>query len=317
MSDTGPPELRGHIFEIQRFSIHDGPGIRTTVFMKGCPLRCVWCHNPESISPEPSLAFDPRMCIGCGYCFRVCPRGAHHMDGTVHALDRAKCAVCGKCTEHCYAQALEFVGRQASVRDVMNEVLRDAPFYETSGGGMTLSGGEPTLQFDFAMGLLRAARSHSIHTVMQTCGYAEAAVFEAMMPLVDLFLFDIKETDPERHIAFTGVSFRRIHQNLHMLHDHGAAIILRSPIIPGCNEREDFLAGIEALAASLPNLAGIELMACNPLSESKVQRFGVNPASRAPATPSNADLVERWCERLRAAGLRVRTEPNTTAQNSD
>ncbi|HOF40233.1 MAG TPA: glycyl-radical enzyme activating protein [Candidatus Hydrogenedentes bacterium] len=308
MPDTDPPELRGNIFEIQRFSIHDGPGIRTTVFMKGCPMRCVWCHNPESITPGPSLAFDPRLCIGCGYCFRVCPQGAHRMEGTAHILDRTRCAVCGTCTEECYSQALELVGREMSVDDVMNVVVRDMPFYETSGGGMTLSGGEPAFQPDFSMGLLRAARDHGIHTVVQTCGYAEARVFEAMMPPVDLFLFDIKETDPGRHIAFTGVSFRRIHENLRALHDAGAAVLLRSPIIPGCNEREEFLAGIQALAASLPNLAGVELMPCNPLSESKVQRFGVDPASRASTAPSNAGLVEHWCARLRAAGLRVLNE---------
>ncbi len=317
MPDTDPPELRGNIFEIQRFSLHDGPGIRSTVFMKGCPMRCLWCHNPESISTEPSLAFDARRCIGCGYCFRVCPQGAHRMEGTAHILGRARCAVCGTCAEECYSQALEFVGRQMSVDDVMNVVVRDRPFYETSGGGMTLSGGEPTFQLDFSLGLLRAARKLGIHTVLQTCGYAETRVFDALMPLVDLFLFDVKETDPDRHIAFTGVPLGRIHENLRALHDAGAAVILRSPIIPGCNEREDFLSGIQTLAASLPNLAGVELMPCNPLSESKVQRFGVDPSSRAPAAQSNAERVERWCARLRAAGLRVLNEAPATPNAAD
>ncbi|HOD48647.1 MAG TPA: glycyl-radical enzyme activating protein [Candidatus Hydrogenedentes bacterium] len=308
MPETNTPDIRGSIFEIQRFSIHDGPGIRTTVFMKGCPLRCIWCHNPEAISSRPSLAFDPRKCIGCGYCFRVCPRGAHRMAGVSHELERARCEVCGKCTEECYAHALEFVGREISVGEVMAEVLRDRPFYETSGGGMTLSGGEPTFQFDFALGLLKAARSYGLHTAVQTCGYAEPETVEALMPLVDLFMVDIKETDPDKHIAFTGVPLKRIQQNLRMLHDSGAKVVMRSPVIPGCNEREDFLAGIENLAKSLPNLVGVELMTYNPLGESKVERFGLDSRGRAGAARANETLVARWCDHLREAGVPVVNE---------
>lgn len=308
MPENNPPEVRGTIFEIQRFSIHDGPGIRTTVFMKGCPLRCIWCHNPEALSRQPSLAFDPAKCIGCGYCFRVCPHGAHQMVEGRHVLDRGKCQVCGTCTEECYAQALEFVGHEVSFEEVMEEVLRDAAFYQTSGGGVTLSGGEPTFQFEFAMGLLQAAKKHGLHTVVQTCGYAEAEKLETMMPLVDLFMYDIKETDPDKHIEFTGVPLKRIQQNLRRLHDAGAKILMRSPIIPGCNERQDFLAGIEALAQSLPNLSGIELMVYNPLGESKVCRFGLDPETRSPASKTNEATVARWCERLRKAGLPVINE---------
>jgi pyruvate formate lyase activating enzyme len=309
MPDTDTPKIRGSIFEIQRFSIHDGPGIRTTVFMKGCPLRCIWCHNPEAISSRPSLAFDPRKCIGCGYCFRICARGAHRLDGEQHVLQREVCEVCGNCTEECYAQALELVGREVSVEEVMDEVLRDAPFYETSGGGMTLSGGEPTFQLAFAMGLLHAAKRQSVHTVVQTCAYAEPGKLEAMMPLVDLFMVDIKDTDPEKHVKFTGVAFKRIHENLRMLHDRGARVIMRAPVIPGCNEREDFLAGLEALGKSLPNLAGVELMVYNPLGESKVQRFGMDASKRAPNAQTNETTVAQWCERLREAGLPVINEP--------
>lgn len=316
MPETHTPEIRGSIFEIQRFSIHDGPGIRTTVFMKGCPLRCIWCHNPEAISSHPSLAFDPRKCIGCGYCFRICPRGAHSMAGEQHRLDRQQCECCGRCTEECYAQALEFVGREVSVEDVIEEVLRDTPFYETSGGGMTLSGGEPTFQFDFAIGLLRAAKNRGLHTVVQTCGYAEPEKFEAMLPLVDLFMFDIKETDPEKHVQFTGVPLKRIQQNLRMLHDCGAKVLMRSPIIPGCNERDDFLAGLESLAKSLPNLTGVELMTYNPLGESKVARFGLDPGARASSAQPNEATVAHWCARLRKAGIPVINEPAIASQSA-
>ena len=213
------------------------------------------------------------------------------MAGEQHRLDRQQCECCGRCTEECYAQALEFVGREVSVEDVIEEVLRDAPFYETSGGGMTLSGGEPTFQFDFAIGLLRAAKDRGLHTVVQTCGYAEPDKFEAMLPLVDLFMFDIKETDPEKHVQFTGVPLTRIRQNLRMLHDCGAKVLMRSPIIPGCNQRDDFLAGLESLAKSLPNLTGVELMAYNPLGDEGV-RFALIP--RAPSSPTNRGHRSHW-----------------------
>ncbi|HNT87063.1 MAG TPA: glycyl-radical enzyme activating protein, partial [Candidatus Hydrogenedentes bacterium] len=150
--------VTGMIFEVQRFSVHDGPGIRTTVFMKGCPLRCRWCHNPEGVSSKPELSFTPSKCIGCGYCLRVCPRNAHRFTDHGHELDRSVCAVCGSCTEECYARALELVGRETTAGETIDLVLRDRVFYETSGGGMTLSGGEPTFQFPFAEALLRLAR---------------------------------------------------------------------------------------------------------------------------------------------------------------
>jgi len=214
--------MTGMIFDIQKFSIHDGPGIRTTVFLKGCPLRCLWCHNPEGVSPHRQVSFTPDRCIGCGYCFQHCPRGLHKMVDEKHVLEREGCAVCGKCAEACYAEALEVIGREASVEEVVEEVLRDKPFYETSGGGMTLSGGEPLLQIDFTEALLKRAKELGLHCCVETSGFGAFENLARIAPCVDLFLYDVKETDNERHIELTGVPNTTILANLRTLHDEGS-----------------------------------------------------------------------------------------------
>lgn len=306
MREDACTEARGTIFEIQRFCIHDGPGIRTTVFLKGCPLRCAWCHNPEGMRPGSELAFEPTLCIGCGFCFRVCPSGAHRRaDNGSHILERGVCAVCGSCTRECYAQALEWVGREVSVGEAMATVLRDRPFYETSGGGMTLSGGEPLAQPDFAAALLRLARAEGLHTCIETCGHAPWEVFARILPDTDLFLYDIKETDSARHAEFTGVSNVLILDNLRRLHDAGARVWLRCPIIPGCNDRADHLEAVVALARSLAGLAGVDLATYNPLGESKARRFGREPARRFDADEPYVEFVREWRGRLAAMGIPV------------
>ena len=303
-SAATPPT--GRIFEIQRFSIHDGPGIRTTVFLKGCPLRCVWCHNPEGVSPQKQISFVAGNCIGCGYCFRACPRQAHRMDPEAgHVLERERCEVCGSCTEECYAKALELVGRDVSVAEVLDEVLRERPFYETSGGGLTLSGGEPTFQLDFSRALLEAARASDLNTCVETCGLADWAKLAAILPLVDLFLFDYKETDPERHREYTGAPIEPILENLRMLHRQGTRVRLRCPIIPGVNDRPDHFAGIAALARELPELEGVELMPYHRLGESKAGRFGIDAAARADSAVPEKATVESWVAELRKEGVKM------------
>jgi pyruvate formate lyase activating enzyme len=299
---------RGRIFEVQRFCIHDGPGIRTTVFLKGCPLRCQWCHNPEGASVERHLSFIAERCIGCGYCFRVCPRGAHRMMDGRHELDRAVCEACGSCTEECYAGALEMVGRDATAGEVIDEVLRDRPFYETSGGGMTLSGGEPLFQIDFTEALLRLAKASGLGCVIETCGYADFQSFERVLPLTDLFFYDIKEMTPARHLEFTGVSNARILDNLRALHEAGARIRLRCPIIPGYNDRDDHFDALAALARQLPGIDGVELMPYHPLGESKVVRFGIDGAVRARSQSPAPEAVRGWILRLRAQSVKVLNE---------
>jgi len=301
---------KGWIFDVQKFSIHDGPGIRTTVFMKGCPMRCAWCHNPEGIDREPVLSFIPSKCIGCGYCLRVCPRGAHRADGDEHVLDRDRCEVCGSCTQECYAGALELIGREVTVEEVLADVLSDRPFYENSGGGMTLSGGEPLYQIDFIDALLAAAKAEDLHCCIETCGFADFACFERIMGRVDLFLYDVKDVDPARHLELTGVSNGPILANLRRLHEAGKDVLVRVPLVPGCNDFDDNLAGLAELAASLPNLLGVELMPYHRLGTSKRERIGTAPEAR-PTEPPADELVARWIATLAEAGVTVVNQRNS------
>lgn len=258
------PDSGGMIFDIKKFAINDGPGIRTAVFLKGCPLRCVWCHNPESQSPLPELSLSPEKCIGCGWCTSVCPNG----------LDRALCTGCGKCVEKCYAGAREIIGRRMTVEDVLAEVLKDRIFYENSGGGMTVSGGEPLFQPEFTTALLEAAKKENIHNCLDTSGFAQWTKIEKMLPFVDIFLYDLKETDPERHIEYTGVPLEPILGNLREIDRRGGVTILRCPIVPGLNDRLEHADGIAAVANSLRHLHEINLMPYHPLGESKRTRLG-------------------------------------------
>lgn len=295
--------MTGRIFEIQRYCIHDGPGIRTTVFLKGCPLNCLWCHNPEGIAPGRALSFMPARCIGCGYCFRVCEQRAHAVADKAHTLDRGRCRVCGACAQECYAGALEVVGRDVTVEDALAEVLKDKPFYETSGGGMTLSGGEPLMQIDFTEALLRATRGAGLNTCVETCGFADWGRFERVRGWVDLFLYDLKETDAARHEEFTGVPLAPILSNLRALHASGAAVQLRLPIVPGCNDREEHLRAVAALVRELPRLRGVEIMPYHRLGESKLERMGLTDRERANATPPPPAEVERWVALLKSEGV--------------
>lgn len=281
------------IFNIQRFSVNDGPGIRTTVFMKGCMLNCRWCHNPESKSPKPQVFLTPRLCVGCGECVRACQKGLHAFaeDGR-HLIDRAKCGLCGKCVSACVG-ALEMCGKEMTTEEIVKEVMKDKPFYDNSGGGMTVSGGDPLFAPEFTLALLKEAKEQRLHTCIETSGFAKWEKIEALIPYVDLFLWDVKETDSEKHREYTSVHNELILENLHKLDEAGAKSILRCPVIPGYNDRPDHFAAISALAESLENVQEINVEPYHPLGQSKSEAIGEEYALAGLTFPKE-EVVKEW-----------------------
>ncbi|MDW7657117.1 MAG: glycyl-radical enzyme activating protein [Bacillota bacterium] len=290
---------RGIIFDIQKFSIHDGPGIRTTVFLKGCPLHCLWCHNPESQKKEPEISFTADRCIGCGWCFTNCPQSAHVMLDGRHILLRDRCTHCGICAQKCYARAIEVIGREVTVAEVIAEVLKDRPFYETSEGGMTLSGGEPMMQFNFAVALLRTAKGEGLHTCLDTCGFAPIGQFLSLLDVVDLFLYDIKDTDPDRHMQMTGVPLEPILDNLRRIDAAGGRTILRCPLIQGINTDKEHLHKLAEIAESLENVVEVTLHPYHPLGKSKAERIGADWPMQDNSFARPAD-VGKWLDEIRS-----------------
>lgn len=249
--------MTGRIFDVQRFSIYDGPGIRTAVFFKGCPLRCLWCHNPESQRPGPELLFYAHKCVGCGKCAAVC--------ANTHT---PQCTGCGRCAAVCAHGAREISGYDAAAEDVLQTVLRDRAFYETSGGGVTLTGGEPLAQPDFAGELLEICRANGLRTAMETSGHAPWETLSRLLPLLDLVYFDIKGIDPVLHEKNTGVSNGRILDNAGRLKAAGANVIFRMPYIPGFNDGE--LEAVRAFAGEFP----LQLMPYHATGEGKYAALG-------------------------------------------
>ena len=301
--------MKGVIFDIQHFSVHDGPGIRSTVFLKGCQIRCLWCHNPEGLSLRPhELSFVPTKCIGCGLCAQVCPVQAHVLTENTHTIEREKCLRCGKCTQVCPTKALVFCGREEEAEDVIAEVVKDRSFYRDN-GGLTISGGEPMMQRDFVRELLRLAKENGLNTALETNLCYDYSWLDGIRQNVDLFLADWKESDPEKHREYTGVSNEQVLSNLRALHADGAHLLLRCPIIPGVNDRKDHLRMIAELTKEFINFEGAELLPYHNLGVSKMERFGLkNEFDSVSLKAPSQDTVKQWTDYVRSLGGRLINE---------
>ena len=269
--------MGGRVFHIQRFSVNDGPGVRTVVFLAGCPLRCEWCHNPEGLTAETKIFFDPQKCIGCFRCADVCPHGCHGKTDGMHVFDRADCTACGACADVCPPCALSVSGRDMTADEVMRYALRDKAFFRRGGGGITLSGGEPLIQAEFAKELLLGARDGGVSTCVETCGHVQSEKFAALLPLIDTLYFDYKATG-DAHIRLTGVSQELILYNLATANDRHSRIVLRCPIIPERNMNEEHYRGIAETANRFSSIYEIHLEPYHSLGESKARQLSLMPA---------------------------------------
>lgn len=281
------------IFKIQKFCTDDGPGIRTTVFFKGCPLNCLWCHNPEGLSNKPILAIDFSKCVNCGACANVC--SCHSLLENKHRYSAENCVVCGKCIDVCKAKAIDICGVYMSVDEIMKQVMADKFFYQSSGGGITISGGEPLMQSDFARELLKTAKEKGIHTCVETSSGVSFEKIEKVMDYVDLFLCDVKETNNHNHKKFIGVGNKLIIENIKKLNEHGKKMILRCPIIPSVNDNTEHFDNLIELYNLLENAVSIQLMPYHLLGQGKSQRYGIDLTDTA-FIPADTQTVKSWNE---------------------
>lgn len=293
-------------FDIQRFSLNDGPGIRTTVFLKGCPLACFWCHNPESQSTGPDLLHHDARCIRCGACARVCPTGCIIVDTDRWSIDRTLCTLCGRCAEVCPTDALILAGRLWEDADLLERLRADATFYRESGGGVTFSGGEPLLQAAALAAFLPKLRAEDIHVAVETAGAVEPEAFDLVLPHVDLFLFDVKHCDPDAHRTGTGADNRRILGNLARVARSRADVVVRVPVIPGFNDAESALGAIADLAVGL-GLGRIDLLPYHRLGSSKYRSLDRADAAAGLRAPSQ-ERLEVLRRAMARPGLSVRIE---------
>jgi len=265
----------GLVANIQRFALHDGPGIRTTVFLKGCPLKCPWCQNPETLTGQPQLMFTRRLCAMCRMCERVCAQRAHEFEDGTHRVWFERCVQCGKCAEACPAEALGIVGKEMSVEEAVAAARKDRDFYERSGGGVTLSGGEPLAQPDFALGLLKACEREGLNTALDTSGSAPPEVFDPFIQAAGLLLFDLKAADAERHKRFTAVDNAWILANLREAAARGADVIVRIPLVPGFNDEEEELRRMASIVAGLAAKPPVQFLPHHDYGRHKHEALGM------------------------------------------
>ncbi|MFW9997072.1 MAG: glycyl-radical enzyme activating protein [Candidatus Odinarchaeota archaeon] len=292
---------KGLLFNIQRYSIHDGPGIRTIVFFKGCPLSCLWCQNPEGLSRKKELAFNKSKCIGCGNCEQVCPLGSIDL-ATNTRIDRRSCNACGKCADVCFAGALTIFGMEMTVEQILVEVEKDSPFYERTGGGITLSGGEPALQADFVLELLKESKLRGLNTAMETCGYFNWENFEPLLEYLDWILFDLKVVDEKEHQKFCGVVNAKILENCRKIAERADGLIIRMPVIPGINDGKKNIKKTCQFLKEL-GLKEIHLIPYHKLGVDKYQMLGKKPRD-SHVTRIGDKMTEKVRKRILEEGIK-------------
>lgn len=288
-------EKKGLVFGIQHFSIHDGDGIRSNIFLKGCPLRCLWCHNPEGLRREIGIQYIKNKCRGCGKCGYIF-KNMH--DLYIRSETEKK-----EYAHLCPYGALELVGKWMSVREVIEDVMKDLRFFKESNGGITISGGEPMLQYEFTLELLKKAKKHKIRTAIETSGIAPLDQYQKVLPYVDEFLWDYKETSEEKHRKFTGIGNREILKNLDSMYTQGANIVLRCPIIPGLNDTEEHFRGIAQRSRQMKNLKGVQLMPYHKFGVAKDIRIG-RMQQKEYNVPSN-EMKKKWEKTIKDMGGRI------------
>jgi len=312
-------ELTGKVFDIQGFTVNDGPGVRTEIFLKGCPLRCLWCHSPESQAPYSQVAWYEVRCIGvenCGKCLEICPKGALKQGNTIYSktqkaeiqiieLDREACDNCGKCTEVCPADALAMAGTDMTVDELMARIDKDRPFYRRSGGGVTISGGEPMLQYRFTKALLQECKNKGLHTCLDTSGYAKWEYYKEILKYVDLVLYDIKHMDTEQSRVLTGVPNELILENARKMAAEGTALQIRIPIIPGYNDSEENLRATSQFCLELgPAVKLVQILPYHRLGKVKYERLQKKYELASIEPPGN-DHMDHCKTLIESYGLKV------------
>lgn len=265
--------MKANIVDIKRMAVHDGKGIRTTVFFKGCPLKCVWCHNPESIDFKNQLSYNNERCINCLECVNACSSSAHKSNDGLHIFERENCTACGKCAKVCLNSALTFYGKEYTVDELLPLLLEDKLFYDSSGGGVTLSGGECLMQADFCKELLIRLKENGIHTAVDTCGFVPKASIDKVLPYTDVFLYDIKAIDEDIHIKCTGQSNKLILENLEYINSMGKKIEVRVPYVPQYNDNQ--IEKIAEFIKPLENIKVAEVLAYHNFAGSKYESLGI------------------------------------------
>ena len=310
--------ITGLVSNIQRFSVHDGPGIRTTVFLKGCTLRCFWCHNPETIGRDLELQLHPDRCIGCQECIRVCPEGAQTLSAEGEPVFyREKCIACGACVEVCYAGARELTGREMTVESVVGEILQDRPFYENSGGGVTLSGGEPVYQPEFSYEILARCREVGVSTAIETAGNVPWERLMGLLPVTDIVMMDLKHMDPEKHRWAVGASNRLLLENARRLIDTDKPIIFRTPVVPTVNDTPEEIGAIATFVREMSDVraranggdgqsVSLELLPFHRMAGDKYNSMGLSYRAQDLQPPTKETMVALK-EAAEACGIPVRS----------